>query len=129
MSNNLTDLGIDLTKLTPTQQTYMNLLANKPSEESLYGKYSKEYGLPEKAKIVSGLTKSILDLEGKIKGVEPSVNARTKDFFVNEAQRQRAVTAEELPLREQYLESLRRRESASAELSSAESLIGQRMKY
>lgn len=123
------NLGFDMGQFTPIQQEYLKTIGSRPTEGQLYEQYSEELEIPKQRDLVSGLKRSILDLEGKIKDVEPNVTERTKDFFVTEAQRQRRVNVEERPLREQYLESLRRLEGQQAELGSRESLLQQRMGY
>lgn len=122
-------MGFDMGQFTPIQQEYLKTIGGRPNEQELYGQISKELKIPEQREIVSGLKRSILDLEGKIKAVEPNVGERTKDFFVTEAQRKRRVDVEEQPLREQYLESMRRLEGQQQALGSREQLLQQRMSY
>lgn len=124
-----TDWQIDTSGFNSLQRSYLDAASKVPNQGELYDKYSGELGLPQQQEIVTGLTKSILDLEKKIKDVEPQVASRTKDFLVTEAQRQKIQTTEEKPLRDQYLESLRRKEYEGADLSNKQQLLATRMKY
>ena len=110
--------GVNFDSFTPVQRQYFETIKSAPKKSDLVNKYRSEFGIGDQEKLVAGLSKSILDLEGKIKAVEPNVNERTKDFLVNDAQRVRRVNVEEQPLREQYLESMRRKEGAQSYLSS-----------
>ena len=121
--------GFNVGKLTPLQQQYMTAYQNQPSQSGLYNQYANELGIPQQLDVVTGLTRTILDVEGKIKAVEGNVKERTKDFLVTEAQRSRIQTTEEQPLREQYLEALRRKEYEEAGLVGKERLLDQRLKY
>lgn len=121
--------NIDTSGFNDLQKQFISLAQSQPSQSELYTKWSTELGIPAQTDIVSGLNKSILDLEKKISDVEPMVASRTKDFLVTEAQRSKIQTEEEKPLREQYLESLRRKEYEEAGLSSKQQLLSQRLKY
>ena len=115
--------------LSPLQQEYARAYSERPSSSDLYKQYRKDLGIQEQEDVVTGLNRSVLDLEGKIKAVEPNVNQRTQDFLVTEAQRKRTVDVEQQPLREQYLESMRRKEYEEASLSSKNRMLESMMQY
>jgi hypothetical protein len=115
--------------LTPLQQQYLQQYAATPSSSDLYNKYSAEMGILEQTDIVTGLTRSIMDLEGKIGKVEGDVNSRMGDYQVTEAQRRRLQNVEEQPLRKQYLESIQQKSYQEAGLSAKQNLLAARMGY
>ena len=115
--------------LSPLQQEYIKTLQNQPSSSEMYGKARESLGIGEQEKILSGMNRSVLDLEGKIKGVSDNVDDRTRDFLVTEAQKERRINIEEAPLRDQYLELLRRREGQSGILSSLNGQLSEQMGY
>jgi len=121
--------AVDTGSLTPTQSSYIEFLKTRPSAQKAYSEASQELGIPQQSQIVSGLGRSILDLEGKIKQVEPNINAVTGGFLVNEAARQRKVNVDTIPLRDQYLESIRRQQGASETLTGLNNLLSQRLQY
>lgn len=114
---------------SPLQEEYIKTLQNQPSQSEQYGKARESLGIGEQEQILSGMNRSVLDLEGKIKGVSAGVTDRTKDFLVTQAQKDRRINVEEAPLRDQYLELLRRREGQSGILSSLQGQLSNQMGY
>jgi hypothetical protein len=120
---------VDTTGMTTLQKQYAEKSMNRPDPATLMDQYSQELGIPDQAKMVEGLTKSVMDLESKISKIEPMINERAQNFMVTEGQRQRMVNAEEKPLRDQYLEAARQKNYADAGLATRNNLLATRMKY
>lgn len=121
--------GISLSGLSSLQKKYITTAANAPLEGDLYDQYANELGVNQDTDIITGLTKSVMDLEKKISDVESTVSGRAKDFLMTEGQRSRMVNAEQKPLTDQYLEAVRQKNYAEAGLSAKKDLLSTRLKY
>ena len=76
--------------------------ATTPTATDVYNNVTTKLGIPDARTRVQALATNIANTEGAIKGVAPSVQGRTQDAIVTDAQRAGLVNMETQPLAEQY---------------------------
>jgi len=107
---------------------YIDMLKKQPSTTEVYKQYSEQLGLPKQAKLVSGIQKQVLDVEGLLDKLESDINTRTTGRLVTEAQRRRYLATEEKPLREQLADLMRAETRARAGYSEARQQLSDMLK-
>jgi len=114
---------------TDIQNQYAQQLASPPDYMALYTDLAQQHGLTDINNLITGIDKSVNDIEDKIRAIEPAINKRSMDFQISESSRQGMVNAGEYPLRKQYSELISDRADLSAEQTAKTNLINTLMGY
>lgn len=94
--------------------------ANKQSSADILNGAMAKYGVGDIQNRVSGLRTTLSNTETALNNVDPSVTGRTSNSLVTEAQRQRMVNQERVPIAAQYGDQTRALSNESANLGEAQ---------
>lgn len=126
--NTLTDSYLASDKEFATKQNdARNKLVNyygsleKPSDR--FTRIAGEQGLSEQQTLVDSLTRNVMTNQDLIDAVEPSVNQRSKDFLINDADRTAIIARERYPLEQNLTKLLRSKEYAEVGLQGKMNMV------
>ncbi len=107
---------------------YIDTLKNQKSQSDQYQTYSDQLGLPAQQKLVAGIDKQALDVEGLLSKLEGDINSRSSGHLVTEAQRRRYLATEGKPLRTQLADLMRSESRAKAGYTESRQQLADMMK-
>lgn len=90
-----------------------------------FNRIAGEQGLTEQQNLVNSLTKNVMQNQDLVEAIEPSVNARSGDFFVNDAQRTAIIARERAPIEQNLTKLLRSKEYAEIGLQGKQQFVSQ----
>lgn len=88
-----------------------------------FSRISDETGLGEQQKLVDSLTRNVMTNQDLIDAIEPSVNQRSGDFLINDADRTAIIARERAPVEQNLTKLLRSKEYAEIGLQGKQNLV------
>lgn len=88
-----------------------------------YKRLSDEQGVSEQQALVNALTRQSMEQTDLLEGIDPSVTERSKDFFVNEADRVALVARESDPVMKNLNKILRNKQYEEIGLAGKQQLV------
>jgi len=106
---------------------FQQAISGQETMENAYSRLSNEAGLPGLSSSLAGINKLIGETQQMINQLDTNITERTKGTFTSEAQRQRQVAAEHVPLAKQLSEYGTAAAPLATQLSAAQQNIATRL--
>lgn len=105
------------------RQKLIDFYASLESPEARYKKLREENGVAAQEALVNALTKDTMKQQDLLDAIEPSVNQRSGDFFINEADRTALVARESDPVLKSLNTLLRNKQYEEIGLAGKQQLV------
>lgn len=105
------------------QQKLIDYYASLEDPTSRYKRISEEQGLPQQQELVNAITKNVMGTEDLIDAIEPSVNQRSTDFLMTDADRTALVAREQDPLVKNLTKLLRSKQYEEIGLAGKQQMV------
>lgn len=112
-------------KVNDARQALIDYYAGLEDPTTRYMNLREQYGVTEQEDLVNAITRQVLSTEDILRNVEPSVNQRSGDFFVTDADRQAIIARESQPHQKTLVDLLRSKEREEVGLAGKQSLVGE----
>jgi len=110
-------------KVQADRQKLIDYYASLEDPTSRYTRLRGEQGVDTQEALVNALGTQVLDVDKLIKDLEPSVNQRTGDFLVDEADRTAILSKERLPHQKDLIDLLEQKQREEVGLSNKYNLV------
>lgn len=112
-------------KVDASRKSLIDFYASLEDPTTRYNRIAGEQGLSEQQSLVNALTKQSMQQTDLLDEIEPSVNQRSGDFFINEADRVALVARESNPVIKELNKILRNKQYEEIGLQGKQNLVTQ----
>lgn len=107
------------------QQKVVDFYGSLEDPNARLDRFNSQYGVTDQQALVNALRKDVMNAQTSVDNIEPSVNARTGDFLVNEADRNAIIAREQAPLLKELNKLLENKSREEIGLSDAKNMVVQ----